>query len=254
MVSTGTDGGHGPGGERRGRNRMLIGVPVVVGLCAVVGFVVAQIAHDRTTAGATVARVSSGGTTATSPAAPLIVLSPLPSAPGASSSTAAPPTTTAAHTTTAAAPAAAPSTTGVAAAPAATTPADPPLTAGVYSFNRQIYSGSGLLVVLTTVTVDANGPVTAVVVYRNTTTSTTLLSCQSVGDPGIDRLTRDDGAVSAASESYCSLNPSALITLTAGQTFTSFASFSGVAGQGSSFTLTWQAGENVTGTVAGLTL
>jgi hypothetical protein len=152
-----------------------------------------------------------------------------------------------------------PATTGAAATSSAAVPPPPPagplpLTAGTHTVNRVFYQSGSLVLALTTVNVASSGRVTANVVYFNGGSSTILLGCSTVTNPAVNLLTRADGAVYRATNSFCSDNPQASFNLAPGQARDSYAVFDGVTGQNDAFTFTWQSGLSITGTLGGIVL
>lgn len=135
-----------------------------------------------------------------------------------------------------------------------------PLVAGTYTIDRTLArtSSPALTLTLTQVTVAAGGVVTVDVTYHNTGSSALILSCGGVNDATVNLLARSDGKTYRATRSFCSDNPNAVFALSAsgsgGSSCRSYAVFTGVTGQNSEFTFTWQSGQSVTGVVPGVVL
>jgi hypothetical protein len=119
---------------------------------------------------------------------------------------------------------------------------------------KELYSGGGLTVTLTTVAVAGDDEVTANVSYNNVGSSALTLTCSGAADPATDTLTSANGAVVPASRTYCSDHAAATIDLPPGGALPSYAVFYGVQARSGPFTLTWQESGAISGAVSGIIL
>jgi hypothetical protein len=133
-------------------------------------------------------------------------------------------------------------------------PSFPALNTGTYTVDRTLHSDSELLLTLTTLQVSSGGRIVADVTYENVSSSNVDVSCGSTSDPAVNTLTRSDGTVFKANDDYCVDHPNLVIVIEPGAVLTSYADFSGVTGQGSSFSFSWQSGQSPSGTASQLTL
>jgi serine/threonine protein kinase len=140
------------------------------------------------------------------------------------------------------------------ASPAADPSASAHPTPGMYPVNRTVYSGSGFEIVLTNMTVDADGEVHAALVYRDESDQLLSLACANVTDPTIDKITSKSGAVYRAESSYCSEHPDAIIVLAPGETSASYAVFAPGIDLSQPVAFTWQDGQEMSGTVPDIRL
>ncbi|MFE5767034.1 hypothetical protein ACFQ7O_01520 [Streptomyces sp. NPDC056485] len=138
----------------------------------------------------------------------------------------------------------------------AAAPAPPNIAAGTYPINRMLHQGAGITITLGLIRVDSDGVATAEVVYQNRWPIVQLLTCTSeVQAPGIDTLTSSSsGKTIRATRSYCSDHPGASLILPPSGSVKSYAVFPGIQNQAGPFTLGWQKGTAVAGTVEGIAL
>jgi serine/threonine protein kinase len=123
---------------------------------------------------------------------------------------------------------------------------------GVYEEDDVIFQGDGLLVTLTNLTVKPGGVLRASVEYSSQDSSLDL-SCDGYADPGMDTLTLVNEVLPAA-DTLCSDNPNGSWTINPGQSLMSYADFQVAIAADESFALSWQNGQQVSGTASRLYL
>lgn len=121
---------------------------------------------------------------------------------------------------------------------------------GTYPVNRPVTEAAGWKLTLTDLRVAADGTLTADVDYVNGAGAEPLV-CATSADPGASELQLSDGTVLTSTSTFCSQHPTGVLVPTGTDPVHSFATFPPVPA-GASFTLRWQPGQSITGTLDGL--
>lgn len=123
---------------------------------------------------------------------------------------------------------------------------------GHFVIDRQILNDGSLVLTLTAIDLRHN-LMTAYVSYHNVSGLPEILSCLDDSDPSTSFITLANGNVVHSAKTYCSDHPSAELTLGAGATHTSYATFPVGQGFPQPFSFNWSTGSR-TGTVSHISL
>jgi serine/threonine protein kinase len=124
-----------------------------------------------------------------------------------------------------------------------------------YAFSRELYRDSSWVLTLTRITLAPNGELKTFVRFHNAGGFVASLTCSSATDPGASNLTvvaTGDSIPSKAT--FCSDNPTKVLTVGAGQDWLSYAVFPPSKSYGRPLTLNWQPGIGLSGTVTDINL
>jgi serine/threonine protein kinase len=123
-----------------------------------------------------------------------------------------------------------------------------------YSFNRELYRDSTWILTLTRITLSQNGELKVFVRFHNASGSVASLTCGSVTTPEGSNLEVATGDMIPSKATFCSDNPRRTFTIGAGKDSLSYAVFPPSNAYGQPFTLNWQPGIGLGGTVTGIDL